>query len=147
MALPKPLSVQTINGLKSDAFVYEAHKQTIHAFNQLIGSLAPGTSTKPENFSLSAGLGTGAAITALTGTFKRGSFTVTIGSGPAANPYVAMNFPANLFSDVPFSLVARNGGTGNLSFTFASTVNQLKITFAGTPTAGHVYTLNYSVQE
>ena len=148
MSLPKPIALQTINGLKSDAMNYESHKSTITAYNRLIASLGPGNSIKPQNFSLPSGLGSGAAISALSGSFKRGSFTVTIGSaGLTANPVIALNFPTGTFAETPFALVARNGGTGTLNFTYTTTVHQLAITLVGTPTAGHVYSFNFAVTE
>ena len=148
MTLPKPISVQSINGLKvNQPLAYESHKRTIDAFNQLIGALQPGATIKPENFTLPPSLGTGAKISAVSGSFKRGSVTMVIGTAPTLNPTLSLNFPSGLFSDSPFAQVVNNGSTGTLKFFYSESVQGLQITLSGTPVAGEIYKFNYMVTE
>lgn len=147
MSLPNKISVQTLAGVKDNPYNYESHFRTIQAVNNLIASLGPGTAIKPQNFTVSPGFGTNAVISAVSGTFKRGSFTVTAGSaGFAANPSVFLNFPSGTFTN-PFAIVVRNGGTGSLPFTYTQSKTGVAITFQGTPTAGQTFGFQFDVRD
>ena len=147
MPVPKPINVQTIAGLVKDPHNYESHKSTILAHNQLVAYLSPGIPIAPTNFTLSPGLGTGATIAAVSGTFKRGSFTVQLGSAAlTANPTITMSFPSGLFTD-PFAVVARNGGTGALPFTWTQSATSIIVTLTGTGTASTTYVFQFVVTD
>jgi len=146
VSLPKPISVQTLGGLRGQPLNYESHQRTVAAINGVIASLGPGESIAPQNFGLQ-GFGAGATVTATSGTFKRGRLTVTIGAAPAANPVVTLTFPKNEFSVTPFAQVTRNGGTGTLGFSWTESQSALQITLAGTPVAGETYTFQYAMRD
>src|SRR5258708_13044881 len=98
MSMPRPISVQTIAGLRDNPLAYESHKRTISAVNDIIQHLGPGDAIKPQNFSVGSGFGIGSSISALSGTFKRGSFVVSVGTGVfLPNPTVTLNFPNVIF--------------------------------------------------
>lgn len=145
MPLPKPIAVQTIAGLTQDPHNYESHKRTIEAVNQLIANLGPGGSVTPSDFVLSPGLGTGAKITTVSGTFKRGAFVLQLGSASlTANPTITLNFPRGLFT-TPFAVLTRNGGTGALGFSWTQSATSIIITLAGTGTGSQTYGFQYQV--
>lgn len=132
----------------SDRNVYEAHRVTIQAHNDLITSLGPGASVSPANFALSPGMGTGAKILGTSGTFKRGTVTFQIGTAAlGANPTITLGFPKGTFSTVPFGQVVRNGGSGALAFTYSESLFSLTITLGGTPAASTTYTIQFSMQD
>lgn len=148
MPLPKPLSVQSTASLTRDPAIYEAHKNTIKAHNDLLVALGPGNSISPINFLLSSGMGTGAKITGTTGTFKRGTVSITIGTAAiGSNPTLTLNFPVKTFDVVPFAQVVQNGGTGALKFSYTQSVLALVITLAGTPTASTTYTFQFAMRD
>lgn len=147
MPLPKPISVQTVNGLKEDALNYESHKRIIEGFNNLLRHLGSGDNIAPQNFSLPPTFGSGASISAVAGTFKRGQFTLTIGISASANPVLALDFPAGTFSAVPFAQIVQNAGTGTLKFSYSTTQQRITITFVGNPVNGSTYTLSFMVNE
>lgn len=140
----KALANQPIAGLKRDPLNYEAHVSTVSKVNQIINNLNAGEPISPANFSVT-NAGSNPSITGTSGTFKRGKFTLTIGTAPSANPSVTLNFPSSLFDEVPFAQISRNGGTGTLGFTYAETKNSLTITLSGTPTAGQTFTFQFLV--
>ena len=146
MKLPVPIAVHTINGLKDNTHNYESHKRTISAVNDLIAALGPGTAIQPQNFALGNGFGTGASISAVSGTFKRGSFTITLGSGGfVANPSMILHFPAGSLN-ASSVLVVRNGGNGALGFSYSEAGDNLTITLNGTGTAGQTYGFQFDVR-
>lgn len=154
MPLPKKITPTALNALKGnlsnpqDQLNYETHDQVIKGHNQLIESLSPGNPFTAASFSLTPGLGANAQISFISGTFKRGKFTVTTGaSGFSANPTVTLNFPQGLFTSQPFAIVTRNGGTGALGFTYAETVNSLIITLNGTPAASTTYNFQFAMRD
>lgn len=146
MPLPSPLVVQQTAALKKSPELYETARRTITGVNDVIAALGPGDAVKQGDFVLT-GMGAGAAVSAISGTHKRGRATLTIGTAPSANPTLALQFPDGLWASLPFAIVARNGGTGGLSFTWAESTTQLVITLAGTPTAGNTYVLQWAVRE
>ena len=149
MTLPKKIAPQTLGGLQlSDPFNYETHRQVITAHNNLIEALGPGVDIKPSDFALSPGLGAGASITAVSGTFKRGRFTFSVGSsGFVANPTLTLAFPGGLFNSNPFAIVTRNGGTGVIPFTYVESVNGITISFVGTLAGGTTYIFQFAVRD
>src|SRR5258708_578073 len=145
MSVPRPISVQTIAGLRDNQHNYESHKRTISAVNDIIQHLGPGDAIKPQNFSVGSGFGTGASISALSGTFKRGSFVVSVGTGAfVANPSVTLNFPSGIFA-TPLAIVVRNVGNGALGFSYTQTGQALIITLIGTVTGGTKYGFQFDV--
>jgi hypothetical protein len=139
--------VQTLNALQDNPQNFETHKRTIQAINALIQHLGPGDAIKPQNFSVGSGFGTGASISALSGTFKRGSFVVSAGTGGfLPNPSVTLNFPSGIFA-TPFAIVVRNGGNGALGFSYTQTGQALIITLTGTVTGGTKYGFQFDVRD
>lgn len=148
MSLPKPLTVQSIGGLRHDPMNYESHRQTITAHNELIAALGPGTAIRPANIALSTTLGSNSRVTDVGGTFKRGRFTITIaGTGTAPNPTITLGFPKDLFTDTPFAQIVRNGGTGTLGYSYTEATTGITITLNGTPTPGDTYTFQFAVRD
>jgi hypothetical protein len=147
MPLPNPLSVQTLISLKDDPAVYEAHKKTIKGHNDLIASLGPGVAISPANF-LMAGMGTGASLSGVTGTFKRGFVTVNVGTAAiAVNPTLTLRFPKGTFTAQPFAQIVQNGGTGALKFSYTQSILTVVITLIGTPTASTTYTFQFAIRD
>lgn len=147
MSLPAKIAVQTIAGLKDNAHNYESHFRTIQAVNQLITNLGPGDSIQPQNFAISPGFGSNAVISAVSGTFKRGSFTLKVGNGAfSTNPSVSLNFPNNTFNS-PFAIVIRNGGNGTLPFTYTQSGTGIVITLQGIPSVGQTYSFQFDVRD
>lgn len=147
--LPKKISPQTLNALQqSDPYNYETHTQVIAAHNNLIDALGPGAAIKPTDFTLSPGLGTGASISAVSGTFKRGRFTLSVGSaGFIPDPTLTLIFPGGTFNSNPFAIVTRNGGTGTLPFTYVESVHGITISFQGTLVGGTNYIFQFAVRD
>lgn len=148
MPLPKPLSVQTTVSLTGNPANYEAHKNTIKAHNDLIAALGPGNTISPANFLLSSGMGTGAKISGTSGTFKRGTVSIVVGTAAlGANPTITFNFPVGTFTAIPFAQVVQNGGTGALKFSYTQAILNLVITLIGTPTASTTYTFQFAIRD
>lgn len=147
MAIPRPIVVQTLAGLKDNPENFESHRRTISAINALIQHLGPGDAIKLQNFAIGSGFGSGASISALSGTFKRGSFTISVGTGGfSANPSITLNFPSGIFA-TPFAIVVRNGGNGALGFSYTQTGQALIITLSGTVTGGTKYGFQFDVRD
>lgn len=144
-SLPSPIAVQTLNALRDNAQNYESHKRTIAAVNDIISSLGPGEALSASNLTLS-GFGVQASVSGVSGSYKRGRFTVTVGSGGVqTNPSVSLAFPTNSFSSAPFAQVVQNGGTGTVQFSYTESASQLKITLSGTPKPSSTYTFQFSI--
>jgi hypothetical protein len=97
------------------------------------------------NIALSAGWGTTATVTAVSGTSQRMQFTVnSSGTGQAANPTITITF-AETWPVTPFMLAKMVGGTGAIT-TVASegsaSTTSVALTFIGTPAAGSTYIFN-----
>jgi hypothetical protein len=142
MPLPKSIRPQTLNALQGPH--YETQRQVIDAHNQLLTALGPGTSISPANFALT-GLGGGPAIAPANGSFKRGNFTLTVGTGPSANPSFTLNIPRGEFSGTPHIVLSQSGGTGTTAFGYSATASAVTVTFNGTPSAGDTYTFNFQM--
>ena len=143
MPLPEPIAPQTLQGLKSNAQLYETMSSQIAAHNQLLQALSPGNPVTAANFAGSQGV----SISGVTGTFKRGSFVASIGTNPTPNPIIKLAFPASLFASQPYFTVLTNGGTGSLPFTWSDTVGGLTISLNGTPQPNTNYNFRYTVTE
>src|SRR5205814_1243417 len=125
--------------LKDNPLNYESHRKMVQEHNQLVVALGPGEAVKPTDISLT-GFGVGAAISSVSGTFKRGKITLTCGtSGFSATPKIVLSFPTGLYTSTPFAQVVRNGGTGVMGFTYTESVNNLTIDIGGSPSAGTTY--------
>lgn len=146
MPIPKAIRPQTLNALSGPH--YETSRQTIDAHNQLLTALGPGTSISPANFALDPSLGAGASVTATNGSFKRGNFTLTIGTSPTANPSLMLNIPPKEFGgEVPHIVLSQSGGTGTLPFSYSATAAGVKISINGTPSAGATFTFNFQMTD
>ncbi len=102
-----------------------------------------GTALGAGDFALSAGWGTTAAVSAVTGTDQGWNITVTAnGTGIAANPTVTLTFKDGTWTNAPICVSKMVGGTGavtQLTEAPAATTNTL--TFQGTPVAASTYIL------
>lgn len=147
--IPRKLSFEEANALKKSPENFEAHRRTTDRVNLIIDAISPGEALKQGSFALGVGLGTTAAISGISGTFKRGRFTLTInGAGlAAATATITLNFPTGMFEATPFATVVKNGGTGALSFTWVESKTKLVITLGGLPVAGTTYILQYAVRD
>lgn len=145
--LPKPLVNQALGALyaNGDTKNYESHRQLTDYVNQVVKSLDPGAPITPANFAMS-GMGAVPTITGTSGTFTRGRFTLTVGTGPSANGNVTMVFPKGLFVTTPFAIIARNGGSGTIGFTYSESTAALILTLVGTPGAGQTFIWQFAVR-
>lgn len=144
--IPKAIRPQTLQGLTGPH--YETQKRVIEAHNQLLTALGPGTSISPANFALVPGMGSGANVGATSGSFKRGSFTVTVGTAPTANPSLTLNIPKAEFDGAqPHIVLSQSGGTGTTPFGYSATAAAVTITFNGTPSAADTYTFNFQMTD
>ena len=102
-----------------------------------------GTALGAGDFALSAGWGTTATVTAVTGTDQGWQITVTSsGTGQAASPTVTLTFKDGTWTNAPICVSKMVGGTGavtQLTESPAATTNTL--TFQGTPVAASTYIL------
>ena len=146
MPIPKAIRPQTLQALSGAH--YETQRQVIDAHNQLLTALGPGTSITPANFALMPSLGSGATVTSTSGSFKRGSFTLTVGTAPTANPSLTMNIPkAEFAGNMPHIVLSQSGGTGTTNFGYSATVAAVTVQFNGTPSAGDTYTFNFQMTD
>ena len=106
---------------------------------------AEGTSLVAGDFSLSAGWGTTASVSAVSGTDQRFRITVTsAGTGQGANPTITLTFKDGTWTTAPFAVAHRGGGsqpTVSLDVT-STTATTLVATFNGTPVAAETYDIN-----
>jgi hypothetical protein len=87
-----------------------------------------------------------ASISAVNGSFKRGSFVINMGSGGfQANPSVILHFPSGTL-DTSSVMVVRNGGNGTLGFSYTQSGDNLTITLNGTGTIAQVYGFQFDVR-
>lgn len=96
------------------------------------------------------GWGTGATVAVRSGSnVYRGEATFTAGTTPAASPTAILTFPFS-FGAAPFVLVNRSGtiAGGTSGFTADNiTASQVRIQYAGTPSAGASYSVQWMIQE
>ncbi len=110
------------------------------AFARLRSTL--GTALVAGDFALSAGWGTTASVSAVSGTDQRFRITVTsAGTGQGANPTITLTFKDGTWTAAPFVAFTRNGGS-QLSITqdWTTTATTLVVTWRGTPVAAETYT-------
>jgi hypothetical protein len=144
--IPKPLQSETINGLREQPQNYEAHRKSVGKINEIVSAMGPGIGLSAAQLNLSSSLGSGAKILAFSGTVKRGTFSIQIGTaGVSSNPSVSLSFPSGTYDAAPFAQVTQNGGTGTLPFTWAESTQQLTITLTGLPTVATTYIFRYLV--
>lgn len=144
MPIPKANRPQTLQGLSGAN--YETSRQIIQAHNDLLTALGPGTNISPASFALTPGLGKGANVGATNGSFKRGNFTLTVGTAPAANPSLTLNIPKGEFDGAqPHIVLSQSGGTGTTPFGYSATGAAVTIKFNGTPSAADTYTFNFQM--
>jgi hypothetical protein len=100
---------------------------------------------KPSSFTLSARLGDGASVSAVSGSIASGKVTIVIGTAPSSNPTFTLNIPSGTFTGTPFATFVKSGGTGTLPISYNETATGVTVTIIGTPTAGNTYTFNFTV--
>jgi len=91
---------------------------------------------------LSAGWGTGPAVSAATGFDQAFSFSVTAGTTPGANPTITVTFKDGTWTAAPQCIISRNDITTPFNtppHTWTTSATQLVVTVNGTPTAANVY--------
>ncbi len=97
------------------------------------------------DFTLSAGWGSTATVTGVSGTDRRWRAIFTPnGTSIAANPTITLNYKDGAWSPAPISIITRAGGTGIgcSAFSWAvSSTTALVLTCNGTPIAGETYQL------
>jgi hypothetical protein len=96
------------------------------------------------DFALSAGWGSTAAVSAVTGTDQGWQITVTAnGTGIAANPTVTLTFHDGTKTNAPICVSKMAGGTGTITpLAEAPTATTNVLTFNGTPVAASTYILS-----
>lgn len=103
---------------------------------------AQGTSLVAGNFT-ATGWGSGAAISAVHGSDMAHRLTITAGTGPSANPTIALTFIDGPWSFTPIIYAAMVNGSGQVSdFTIAPTAAGYTLTYDGFPVPTETYTLN-----
>jgi hypothetical protein len=91
---------------------------------------------------LSAGWGTGPAVSAAAGFDQAFSFSATAGTTPGANPTITVTFKDGTWTAAPQCIVSRNDIITPFNtppHTWTTSATQLVVTFNGTPTASNVY--------
>jgi hypothetical protein len=103
-----------------------------------------GTALGAGDFAFSAGFGSTAAASSVTGTDQRWQATFTSsGTGQAANPTATLTFKDGTFTTPPIYWVLPNGGTGTgcVGFTWSASATALTLTCYGTPVNAETYIL------
>lgn len=100
-----------------------------------------GTAVAAGNFALSAGWGTTAAMSGLSGFTRRIRYTITAsGTGQLANPTLTYTYP-NPFPLAPICSITQDGGTqaavANPFTVGTPTATSVVFTYTGTPVAGN----------
>jgi hypothetical protein len=100
-----------------------------------------GTALVAGDIALSAGWGSTASVSAISGTDQRFRFTVTsAGTGQAANPTATLTFKDGTWTTAPYAVCSRNGGNQPAVLpTWTTTATTLVLTFPGTPVAAETY--------
>lgn len=109
------------------------------AFKRL--SSSQGTALVAGDFALSAGWGSGAAVSAVTGTDQGFDLTVTAGTSPTANPTVTLTFKDGTWTNTPILLIQQRGGTGAqpTAINYTPSATAPVITWMGTPVNTNTY--------
>lgn len=99
------------------------------------------------DFALSAGFGSTAAVSSISGNSLAGSFSVTAnGTGLGANPTITITYKDGPLASGQKAFVQRTGGSQlTVVTTIAPGVSTAVITFNGTPVAGQVYSFVYRI--
>jgi len=102
---------------------------------------AQGTALVAGDFALSAGFGTTATVTSVTGTDQRFGFTVnSSGTGQGADPTIILTFTDGAWTAAPFVVTGRTGGDQlAVALTVTTSTTTATITFRGTPIAAQTY--------
>jgi hypothetical protein len=133
------------SGINPVTFYQDDYVNIIRRMRRVI--IDQGTTVTASAFG-SSGLGSGATIV-MSGTWTAKDqgcqITVTIGTGPGANPTITFTFVDGAFPNAPFASVVRNGGTGTLAHTWVTSATTLTITLTGTPTVGDTFILNIRI--
>lgn len=114
-------------------------------------ALPGGTAVATTDVALSAGWGTNATVSAVTGNDSRGTITVTTSAldTPTANPTLTLTFKDGTWTSAPFAVSNMSDqGTGTLATASChATATTLVIAYVGTPTAlvSRTYVFNYIV--
>lgn len=100
------------------------------------------------DFALSAGWGSGASVSAITGADRAARFTVTAGTSPSANPTISFTYKNGSWgARSPQVMSARGGGSQpTVPLTHSTTATVLTLTFQGTPVAAETYIINFMAQ-
>jgi len=106
-----------------------------------------GTALAAGDFTLSAGWGDTAAVSAVTGTDQGWNITVTCGgAGIAANPTITLTFKDGTWTNTPIVISKMVGGTGTITDLTEPPADQTpttwEITFNGTPVDTMTYIIS-----
>ena len=96
--------------------------------------------------SLSAGWGTTATVSAVTGTDYAGTITIaSSGTGQSANPTGILTFHDGTWTNSPIVIVGRNDAAAPVAGVITTAISATTFSFAfnGTPVAGNSYTINF----
>jgi hypothetical protein len=99
-----------------------------------------GTALVAGDFALSAGWGSTAAVSAITGTDQGAQFTVTPGgAGIGANPTITVTFKDGTWTNAPIAVVQRIGGNDAAPSTVGASVSATALTISPvyTPVSGN----------
>lgn len=107
-----------------------------------------GTALVAGDFSVSAGWGSGATISSITGDDSHAQFTITSGTGTSADPTIVLTFKDGTWTNAPFSFAKLVSPSSALStpITESTTATTLTITFVGTPDPSTAYVLKFHTQ-
>lgn len=101
------------------------------------------TALQASDVALSAGWGSTAAVTAISGNYSRGQMTITPGgAGIAANPTVTVTDPRGTWAAAGITISTRNGGTDGVflrpgvDWTTTDNATTFVFTMVGTPVSG-----------
>jgi hypothetical protein len=117
----------------------------VAAFKRLASS--QGTALVAGDFALSAGWGSGAAVSAVTGTDQGFDLTVTAGTSPTANPTITLTFKDGTWTNAPILLIQQRGGTGAqpTAINYTPSATAPVITWIGTPVNTNTYIISVIV--
>jgi hypothetical protein len=102
-----------------------------------------GAAQTSGNISISAGWGTGAAVSVVSGFSERSQWTITAGTSPSSSPTITITFP-DAFPGTPICFSVQNGGTGAISDISVSTLpntTTIGLTWNGLPVNTSTYVI------